>query len=135
MGLESVFNRQRSPSILDYRAATKVPNVYGVPSSFIQGDKDYYQPQMPYADMYNQGQNPSYSSFLNKGNGLELDDYMKFAGNGIGIGSGLMGIYGQIQGNKRGNEAMDMARQNQRMNQQAANQYSQFRTNTKSAFA
>ena len=54
---------------------------------------------------------------------------------GIGIAGGLMGLYGMYNQNRIAKEAMGMARQDQAMRQKAADQYSQFRADTKSAFA
>lgn len=62
-------------------------------------------------------------------------DYLKTAGAGVNVLGGLYGLYGMHQQNKRANEAMGMARKDQKLRAHASGLYDKFQKGASDVFA
>lgn len=67
-------------------------------------------------------------------NSVNTQDILGGVTSGIDIASGLAGLVGSIQQSRRAREAIDIARGNLDLNRQAAQQFQDFRSGTRSAF-
>ena len=129
--MRSVFNQpQQQQSILQQLQAYRQPQKQFDPYSNFRRQAM----QTPRTDSYfNKQMNPNERMDINSE--FNMDDMMKYGQGAVDIGSGLMGIKGAYDQNQMGKAALGMAREDQAMRKNAANQYSQFRQNTINNFA